>query len=106
MNYYFKAIQNYFNFNGRANRKEYWIFAGVHVVVLIFLSMFAEMLEIPMLANAYAIVMAIPTLAVGVRRVHDVNHSGWFVLVPLYNLYLYLSPGNEQANRWGPVPEN
>jgi uncharacterized membrane protein YhaH (DUF805 family) len=40
-------------------------------------------------------------LGTAVRRVHDVGRSGWFILVPFYNLYLFLQPSDSGPNRWG-----
>jgi uncharacterized membrane protein YhaH (DUF805 family) len=48
----------------------------------------------------------IPTIAVAVRRVHDSDKSGWFVLVPIYNLILMFLEGTKGPNRFGPDPKN
>ena len=47
----------------------------------------------------------IPFLAVAIRRVHDHDKSGWFVLIPIYNLILYLTEGTKGPNRFGPDPK-
>jgi uncharacterized membrane protein YhaH (DUF805 family) len=43
----------------------------------------------------------IPSIAVGCRRMHDVGRSGWFQLVPIYNLILALTPSNPGTNKYG-----
>jgi uncharacterized membrane protein YhaH (DUF805 family) len=47
----------------------------------------------------------IPSIAVGVRRMHDVGKSGWFLLIPIYNLILALSEGEKGDNKYGPDPK-
>jgi len=49
----------------------------------------------------YSLVAFLPGLAVGVRRMHDVGKSGWFILIPLYNLILALTKGDEGTNEFG-----
>ena len=54
----------------------------------------------------YSLAVLIPGIAVGVRRMHDVDKSGWFLLIPFYNLYLAVTEGTQGANRFGPDPKN
>jgi uncharacterized membrane protein YhaH (DUF805 family) len=49
--------------------------------------------------------MIIPSIAVGVRRMHDVGKSGWFLLVPIYSLILALTEGEATDNAYGPNPK-
>lgn len=49
--------------------------------------------------------MLIPTLAVGVRRMHDVGKSGFFILIPIYSLILALTEGEANENQYGPNPK-
>ena len=49
--------------------------------------------------------LLIPSLAVAVRRMHDVGKSGWFLLVPIYNLILALTEGTKGENEYGPDPK-
>ena len=43
----------------------------------------------------------LPTLAAGVRRIHDTGRSGWFFLVPIYNLVLLIQSGTPGDNKYG-----
>ena len=52
------------------------------------------------------LVVIIPSWAVAVRRLHDTGHSGWWVLVPIYNIVLAASPTKDGPNKWGPEPED
>ncbi|MGY5550848.1 DUF805 domain-containing protein [Riemerella anatipestifer] len=46
----------------------------------------------------------LPSISVGVRIMHDVGKSGWFLLIPLYSFYLLIIKGEERENQYGPVP--
>lgn len=121
ISYCIKVLQNYAVFTGRARRAEYWYFALatcllqlVVVMVMVVLGVVALtegdatlLLLIPILSvvtNLLYLAVLIPTIAVGVRRMHDVDMSGWFLLVPFYNLYLAVQPGTVGPNRFGPDP--
>ena len=54
-----------------------------------------------MVLSALAVSCLVPIQAV--KRMHDVDKSGWFLLIPVYNLILLLTPGTEGPNRFGPV---
>jgi uncharacterized membrane protein YhaH (DUF805 family) len=47
----------------------------------------------------------IPSIAVGVRRMHDVGKSGWFLLIPIYNLILACTDGVQGDNEYGADPK-
>lgn len=53
----------------------------------------------------YALGVLIPSIAVGVRRMHDVDKSGWFIIVPFYNLYLACTEGDLLDNQYGRNPK-
>lgn len=104
-NYFVKVLKNYAVFSGRARRSEYWYFALFSTLISIGLS-FAELYaEIPFLSTVYAFAVLVPTIAVGVRRMHDVNKSGWFILIPIYNLILACTDGTPGDNKYGPDPK-
>jgi len=107
MNYYFKALKQYFDFDGRAHRKEYWLFFIVNFSLsysLGFLALQYGRGILPFVYLFYLLMLFIPSVAVGVRRMHDVGKSGWFLLIPIYNLILLLTKGEQTENRFGPVP--
>jgi uncharacterized membrane protein YhaH (DUF805 family) len=43
----------------------------------------------------------LPLFAAGIRRIHDTGRSGWFILVPIYNLILMCTPSNPGTNKYG-----
>ncbi|MCH1437563.1 MAG: DUF805 domain-containing protein [Flavobacteriales bacterium] len=106
INYYLKVWQNYATFSGRARRSEYWYFFLFNIIVSFLVGIIAVMTGLMILPNLYSLAVLIPGIAVAVRRMHDVGKSGWFVLVPIYNLFLALSEGDEGDNPYGPDPKN
>jgi uncharacterized membrane protein YhaH (DUF805 family) len=99
------CLNKYAVFAGRASRSEYWYFA-----LFTFLASFAAVfigIALPLggLGDLFGVVVQlalfVPGIAVGVRRMHDVDRSGWFILVPLYNIVLAASKGTDGPNRFG-----
>jgi uncharacterized membrane protein YhaH (DUF805 family) len=58
------------------------------------------------LANIYELAVLIPSIAVGVRRMHDVGKSGWYLLIPFYNLILACTEGTKDENEYGANPKS
>jgi len=52
------------------------------------------------------LIFFLPNTAIGVRRMHDIGKSGWFYLIPIYNLILACTLGDEGSNMYGPDPKN
>ena len=110
-NYYISVIKKYTVFNGRASRAEYWYFYLINVLIS-FLLVFLEIAtgigarngENP-LNTLYQLFVLLPSIAVGIRRMHDVNKSGWFLLIPIYSFILAVSSGTKGENRFGPDPK-
>lgn len=105
MNYYFKVLQNYATFSGRARRSEYWYFFLFNVIFAFVFGFVCGLLQVPELANIYTLAVLIPGIAVGVRRMHDVGKSGWYLLIPIYNLILACTEGVQGENEYGPDPK-
>jgi uncharacterized membrane protein YhaH (DUF805 family) len=105
MNYYLKVLQNYAKFSGRARRSEYWYFFLFNVIIALAFGFVCGLLQVPQLANIYTLAVLIPAIAVAVRRMHDVGKSGWFVLIPIYNLILACTKGDTGDNEYGEDPK-
>lgn len=58
------------------------------------------------LSNLYSLAVLVPSLAVAVRRMHDVGKSGWYILIPIYNLILAVTEGDNGPNEYGEDPKN
>jgi len=88
---YIKAMKEYTNFNGVATKKEYWSFMGIYIILMIVLfigeSFVMEMIpaydkfDIPVLTNLFILISLVPSIAVSVRRLHDIEKSGWWYLI-------------------------
>ena len=79
MEWYLKVVkENYANFDGRARRKEYWMFVLFNVIISTILSMIE-----PTVYLIYVLAILVPSIVVGVRRLHDVNKSGWWQLISI-----------------------
>lgn len=112
LRWYLYALKRYDVFSGRARRKEYWSFALVNCLIAFALAMATRIA--PSFGVAYilyGLVMIIPSLAVSIRRLHDTNRSGWWLLlafVPLIGslilLVVFVQRGNHGQNRYGADP--
>jgi uncharacterized membrane protein YhaH (DUF805 family) len=105
MNYYLDVLKNYAKFDGRARRKEYWMFFLFNLIISLVVSFITTLIGIPLLANIYSLALLVPSIAVGVRRMHDVGKSGWFILIPIYNLILAVTEGESGENEYGADPK-
>lgn len=130
-------LEHYFDFHGRASRAEFWNYIVIYLAVMAFAELLVYMAPISLLRMAltvWSIGCFVPTIGVAIRRLHDLNRSGWWLVVPLvpalllgllffwfwpitlllatamlaaitYLLYLYVQPGMAEENRFGPAPQ-
>ena len=117
-NWYFEVLKKYAVFDGRARRTEYWmyhLFTVIILTILIFLEIVSgDSLKgiFGMLQWIYLLGVAIPSLAVGIRRLHDTNRSGWWLLLALVPLVgalcvvvLACQDSTPGSNQYGPNPK-
>ncbi len=108
MNYYIEVLKKYAVFTGRARRKEYWMFVLWNIIVSIALFLIGLLIIIGaaitknaslilmsnavyvLLVGGYSLAIILPSFAVGVRRLHDTNNSGWLILISVFSSILYL----------------
>jgi uncharacterized membrane protein YhaH (DUF805 family) len=119
VNWYREALRKYATFDGRARRKEYWFFTlfnflGLLVLTIVDMAVgtFNEQAEIGLLGGIYLLAVLIPSIAVTVRRLHDTDRSGWWILlnfIPVIGSIVIVvfavldsQPG---GNRFGPNPK-
>ena len=105
MNYYFKAFQNYATFSGRARRSEFWYFFLFHVIALGVLGGINGLTGSALPYTIYALAALIPYFAVATRRMHDIGKSGWFLMIPIYNIVLLFTEGDQGSNIYGADPK-
>jgi len=120
MKYFLLAFKKYADFSGRANRPEYWYFALFHIIFLIAAMMLDMGLGLTFTGGFYgfiyvfyALASFLPGLAVTVRRLHDIDKSGWWILISLipfvgsiWLLVLMVQDGTNGQNKYGIDPRN
>ncbi len=130
MEYMFMPLKRYFDFSGRSRRKEYWMYA-IMLSILFVLAMYLDValnlggsavttsefgegsadVSVQMTSFGYLtiglwLLTIIPGIALGVRRAHDNDKSGWFILIPIYGAIIVLFlEGTRGPNRFGPDPK-
>jgi len=99
------GFRNYTNFEGRSPRSEFWYFHA-----FVFLATIGSIFTGP-LFFLVMLALLLPTLTVNVRRLHDINRSGWWIFIawiPLVGAIILLvwhcERGTDGFNRFGPDP--
>lgn len=128
MDYMFMPLRRYFDFSGRSRRKEYWMFILLYIVCYVAAGILDVQLGFAtttsssefgdgtasanfnmqggMISLVVMLVFLIPILAVAVRRCHDTDRSGWFILIPIYGaIIVWFLEGTRGPNRFGPDPK-
>jgi uncharacterized membrane protein YhaH (DUF805 family) len=117
------VLDNYFNFEGRARRSEYWYYVLAQFLLIISVLISGalviggfelEMLS-PIFGGLYILLtfgLLLPSLAVAVRRLHDTGKSGWFLLLGLIPFFgsiilivFYATDSDPGENKWGSNPK-
>ena len=100
-------MEKFIDFSGRAPRSEYWWF----MLFSVLLNIVVSLIGVDLIAVIVSLALLIPSLAVTIRRWHDIGKSGWWtllLLIPLVNLILILvfftRKGDDGANDYGPDP--
>ncbi|MGB1988439.1 MAG: DUF805 domain-containing protein [Flavobacteriales bacterium] len=123
MNWYLKVLNQYSDFNSRARRKEYWMFALVNFIISTLIVVIDNALGfsfnytgnisgVGIFNLLYNLLILIPSLAVAVRRLHDIGKSGWMLLIGLiplagaiWLLILLLRDSEAGENKYGANPK-
>ena len=122
MNWFLDVIKNkYAIFTGRARRQEYWMFVLVYAIIAIALQLLAVIFGlfsgllatlISVIFMLFALAVLIPSLAVVIRRLHDIGKSGWWILISLIPLIgeiwliiLLATDSQPGENQYGPNPK-
>ena len=110
----FEAIKKYADFSGRARRKEYWLFILLYLIAAIIAGIIdAVAATMGIIGIILTLGLFIPSLSVGVRRLHDINRSGWWMLIGLIPLIgaivlivFFCKDGTIGANPFGEDPKS
>ena len=118
MNWYLEALKKYAVFSGRSRRKEYWYFVLFNLIISFVLGLIDRFLGLTteyglgILGGLYSLAVLIPGLAVAVRRLHDTNRSGWWLLInlvpfvgPIIAIIFLVQNSDTGSNRYGPWPK-
>ena len=128
MNYLFLPYKRFVDFSGRSRPLEYWLyvlFYSVQVAAAVFIDLqfglggdftsYSDFgnggasvgfnINFGPVAIAVTLLNLLPGVAVSIRRAHDSNRRGWWLLVPIYNFFLVCFPGTPGPNRFGPDPK-
>ena len=119
MEWHLMVWKRFAEFSGRSRRKEYWMFFLFNMVIGLVLYVPGIALResgigpiVLGLGGIYGLAALIPGLAVSVRRLHDTNKSGWFLLLALIPivggiiiLVLMVLDSDPEANKYGPNPK-
>lgn len=100
--WYLDAMKQYAVIKGRATRKAYWMFFLVNIIIAFLVGIIAGFTHTPILSSLYSFAVLIPGVAIGIRRMHDTDHSGWWILLPIVNIIFLLLPSQPGSNRFGP----
>jgi uncharacterized membrane protein YhaH (DUF805 family) len=118
MNWYVAVIKKYAVFKGRAGRKEYWYFLLFNTILTILFTVvdkaighYDQDVGIGIFSGLYGVFCLLPSLAVAIRRLHDTNRTGWWILfglVPIIGpivLLVFTLLGSDPAeNEYGLPP--
>jgi uncharacterized membrane protein YhaH (DUF805 family) len=114
--HYLFVLKHYAIFSGRAGRAEYWWFFLFNYLLIPIALLSLEVswqlyhggpmptINTSIPVSLYRLTTLIPTIAVGIRRMHDTNHNGWWLLFPFVNLGFAVTAGDKAQNRFGPDP--
>jgi uncharacterized membrane protein YhaH (DUF805 family) len=131
MEWMLMPLKRYAEFTGRSRRKEYWmwlLFVILVTIVTTWLDIFLGLggsaagttsgagasfnVNFGLITILFMLATLVPGLAVGVRRLHDLDKSGWMLLIGLipflgglYLLFLFAQPGTVGSNKYGPDPK-
>ena len=118
LKWYYEVLKNYTVFSGRASRKEFWYFTLLNIIITIVLGVldlvtgsYLTESGIWFLSGGYALALLMPSIAVSIRRLHDTDRSGWWVLfslVPLIGIivfYVFMAQDSKPGeNQYGLNP--
>jgi len=92
MHYYIEVLEKYAVFKGRARRAEYWYFILFNLIIAIVLNIISKVIgeQRNILSHIYGLAVLVPSIAVSIRRFHDIGKTGWW---ELYFILMYLAVG-------------
>ncbi|WP_067520058.1 DUF805 domain-containing protein [Endozoicomonas ascidiicola] len=111
MEYFISALKQYATFEGRARRKEYWMYFLFYIIFFFVVTIIDSVIGTAILSLIYSLGMVIPSISIAARRLHDTDRSGWWQLilfVPLIGtivMLVFLVQDSKADNEYGPNPK-
>ena len=120
MSWFIEALGKYAVYSGRSRRKEYWFFVLFVVVISTVLTIIDGLIGaydrstgVGLLSAIFSLAILIPSISVSVRRLHDIDRTGWWVLISLVPLVgwivllvFHVQDSTPGTNRYGPNPKS
>lgn len=112
---YKKYLRNYANFNGRSTVSDFWYVILINFLISVGLTILSKSLPefsglMSLLMLLYELGLLIPSLALAIRRFHDINRSGWYyliILIPIVGILVFLgymcAPSTNENNKYGDI---
>ena len=105
------GFSNYVNFSSRACRSEYWYWILFIIIADVVAAIIDQVLGMQLVTGLFGLATLIPNIAIAIRRLHDLDRTGWWILlgfIPLIGwiilLIWYITKGTDGPNRFGPDP--
>ncbi|TVQ71104.1 MAG: DUF805 domain-containing protein [Balneolaceae bacterium] len=113
MHWYLEVLKQYAVFGGRSRRTEFWSFVLFHLIILIVLRIIDGFAGTSvMISTIYVLGVLLPMIAVSVRRLHDTDRSGWWLLAVFFPflgvivLLLFMAQDSDpKSNQYGSCPK-
>ena len=112
MHWYVDVLKNYVGFSGRAHRTEFWMFVLINLIVGFVLGYVGTIIHLSFIGFLYNLAVLLPGVAVAMRRLHDTDRSGWWLLlgfIPILGwivlIIFYCLESTPGQNQYGPSPQ-
>jgi len=119
LSWYLEVLKKYAVFDGRSRRSEYWYFVLFNFLISTALTLvdlgigaYNKKANVGLLSTIYGLAILIPSIAVGIRRLHDTNRSGWWLLIALIPIvgtivliYFLVLDSDAGENQYGANPK-
>jgi uncharacterized membrane protein YhaH (DUF805 family) len=108
--WYIPVLKRYWDFDGRATRKEFWMFVLISGLVQISIYITVRVISgsaetASLFENLYVLAVLLPAIGLAMRRMHDIGRNGTWVFFPIVNFIFYCLKGQPHDNQYGPNPK-
>jgi uncharacterized membrane protein YhaH (DUF805 family) len=105
------GFSNYVKFSGRAARSEFWYWVLFYMIAAVLTKLVDYTIGVPLTLPLLVLILFLPSLAVGARRLHDIDRTAWWLLLhlvpivgPIVLIIWDCQKGTSGPNRFGPDP--